>query len=170
MEAVNVKQSEEKPYELKFEERNKYLYVRVEGRRSVEPSLAAEYLREITSQCRRHDCSKVVIEKHVAGRLGVWDIFSVATRFPLMGSQLTKIAVVDKHLERSQRREFSVMVGRESGLDLHVFTNVADAEHWVLDDSFPDESEWRASAVSRNVNPGNRYRRLQDVNRADARR
>ena len=123
-----------KPYKLKFEERPSYLYVRVEGSER-RPSRAADYLKEITSECRRSDCSRVVIEKHVLGRLAMWDIFSVATGFPLMGSKLTKIAVVDEHLKRSERNEFSVMVGRESGLDLHVFTNVAEAENWVLDDA-----------------------------------
>jgi hypothetical protein len=123
-----------KPYRLKFEERPSYLYVRVEGL-EPRPSKAVDYLRDITSACQRNDCRRVVIEKNVSGRLAVWDIFSVATRFPLMGSKLTKIAVVDEHLQRSERSEFSVMVGRESGLDLHVFTNVAEAESWVTDDT-----------------------------------
>ena len=122
-----------KPYELKFEERPAYLYVRVDGR-EPRPGAAVDYLKEITSVCRRNECRRVVIEKHVPGQLGVWDIFSVATKFPLMGSKLTKIAVVDKHLKRSERNEFSVMVGRESGLDLHVFTSVSEAENWVTDD------------------------------------
>ena len=123
-----------KPYELKFEHKPSYLYVRVESceRR---PSSAVDYLKDITNHCRQDDCRKVVIEKRIPGRLGVWDVFSVATRFPLMGKKLTKIAVVDKYLERSERKEFSVMVGRESGLDFHVFTTMSEAERWLLDDN-----------------------------------
>ena len=123
----------DKPYDLRFEERKSYLYVRVEGRAAA-PSRAADYLREITNQCRKNDCRRVVIEKRVPGRLAVWDIFSVATGFPSLGSELTKIAVVDKNIDRSERKEFSVMVGRESGLDLHVFTDVSEAEDWVVSD------------------------------------
>lgn len=133
MTGVSVKQRVDKPYEISFEKRPAYLYVRVEGR-TARPSPAAEYLREITNQCRRNNCRRVIIEKRVPGRLAVWDVFSVATAFPQLGSELTKIAVVDKHVDRSQRKEFSVMVGRESGLDLHVFTNVSEAEDWVVDD------------------------------------
>jgi hypothetical protein len=66
--------------------------------------------------------------------LAIWDVFSVATRFPLMGSKLTKVAVVDKDLKRSERKEFSVMVGHESGLDLHVFADVSEAENWLVGD------------------------------------
>ena len=122
-----------RPYELKFEKRPSYLYVRVEGG-DRQVGKASDYLRDITSQCRRSDCNRVVIEKQVPGRLAVWDVFSVATRFPLMGSKLTKVAIVDKHLPRSERKQFSVMVGRKSGLDLHVFTNVSEAENWMLND------------------------------------
>ena len=133
MTGVSIESRVDKPYEISFEKRPAYLYVRVEGR-TARPSRATEYLREITNQCRRNNCRRVVIEKRVPGSLAVWDVFSVATEFPQLGSELTKIAVVDKHLDRSQRKEFSVMVGRESGLDLHVFTNVSEAENWVVDD------------------------------------
>jgi hypothetical protein len=129
-----IMQKAAKPYELKFEHKPAYLYVRVESSEPRESS-AVDYLRDITNHCRQDDCRKVVIEKRIPGRLGVWDVFSVATRFPLMGKKLTKIAVVDKYLERSERKEFSVMVGRESGLDFHVFTSMSEAENWLLNDN-----------------------------------
>ncbi len=118
-------------YELTLENRHNYLYAHVEGDVS-RPGVAVEYLKRITDACRKAQCSRVIIDKDVPREFGVWDIFFVATRFPKLGVEATKIAVVDKGMLSSNRTEFSVVVGKRPGLDVHIFKTVPEAEEWVL--------------------------------------
>ena len=123
--------SSKSDYELTVEHRKGYVYARVRGNVS-RPEITIDYLTDITDACRKVQCTKVVIEKEIPRAFAVWDIFFVATQFPRFTYELTKVAVVDKRMARFERREFSVVAGSKPGLDVHVFTNVQEAEAWVL--------------------------------------
>ena len=120
-----------KPYELMVEQRPRYLYAHVKSKSSL-PAMTVEYLKEITERCRETQCNRVVIDNEVPKAFWVWDIFPVATRFPRMGSECTKVAIVDQFADRIENEEFSVLVGSRCGVDVHVFNNLAEAESWVL--------------------------------------
>ena len=129
--------SRKSDYELTVEHRKGYVYALVRGNVS-RPEITIDYLTEITDACRKVQCTKVVIEKEIPRAFAVWDIFFVATQFPRFTYELTKVAVVDKRMARFERREFSVVAGNKPGLDVHVFTNVAEAEDWIMHDR-PDQ-------------------------------
>jgi hypothetical protein len=119
-----------KSYELTVDNRNDYLYARVSGN-ALPQETAVGYLQEIAHACGQYQCTKVVIERDVPRHFAVWDTFFVATQFPRFGVELTKVAVVDKTLKADERNEFSVMIGRKPGLDLHLFKTITEAEKWI---------------------------------------
>ena len=120
-----------KPYELKMEKRQHYLYARVKSD-SPRPTIARDYLKDITRKFRETDCRRLVIENDLPQSFWVWDMFAVATQFPNIGIECTKVAIIDKFAP-IENEVFSVVTGKESGLDVHVFTDLASAEHWLLD-------------------------------------
>ena len=120
-----------KPYKLELEKRPDYLYAHVRSD-SNRPTIASQYLREITQKCRESQCTKLIIENDVPKAFWVWDIFSVAMQFPLMGIECTRVAVVDNYPSKIETVEFAVVVGANCGLNLHVFTNFSKAEDWLM--------------------------------------
>lgn len=123
-----------KPYRVRVEKRPDYLYAQVSGN-ALGRDTTVEYLREITEACRRYQCTNVIIDNTMPPSFAISDLFFVATRFPRFGVELTKVAIVDKELQTSDRDEFSVMVGRKAGLDVHIFSNIRQAEKWISRDS-----------------------------------
>ena len=119
-----------KPYELKIENRPHYLYALVKSD-SSRPTIARDYLKDITDKCRENRCTRLVIENQLPQTFWVWDLFAVATQFPSLGIECTKVAIIDK-LAPVKNEEFSVVVGRQCGLDVHVFTDLRAAEMWLL--------------------------------------
>ncbi len=120
-----------KPYELSFEKRQQYLYAFVQSDSSL-PTVAPEYLKDIAKKCTETRCTRVMIENALPQSFWVWDMFEVATYFPQMGIECTKVAIVDKFAP-IEKEEFVVIVGKECGLDVHVFSELPDAEHWLID-------------------------------------
>ena len=120
-----------KTYELRFEKRNRYLYAFIRSD-SSRPTVAPEYLKEIAKKCTETQCSKIMIENALSQSFWVWDMFAVATCFPQMGIECTKVAIVD-NFAPIEKEEFAVIVGRECGLDVHVFSDLPDAEQWLLE-------------------------------------
>ena len=120
-----------KSYELMVEQRPSYLYAHVKSA-SVRPAMTSDYLKEIIEKCRETHCNRVVIDNDVPKAFWVWDIFPVSMRFPGIGRECTKVAVVDQFADPIENEEFSVLVGNKCGVDLHVFDNLAAAERWVV--------------------------------------
>ena len=114
-----------------IEKRPSYLYAHVKSN-SSHAAITNEYLKEITEKCRETQCNRVVIDNEIPKAFWVWDIFSVATQFPRMGSECTKVAIVDHFADRIEKKEFSVVVGSKCGVAVHVFNNLAEAERWVV--------------------------------------
>ena len=120
-----------KPYELSVEQRPSYLYAHVKSTCST-PKMSLEYLTDITEKCREAQCNKIVIDNEVPKAFWVWDIFSVAVRFPWMGRGCTKVAIVDRFADPIENEEFTVLVGHKCGVDVHVFNNLAEAVCWII--------------------------------------
>lgn len=120
-----------KAFELFFENRHSYVYAYVHSN-SDQPVLAREYLKDIAQKCTEMQCSRLVIDNGLPQSFLVWDMFPLVTFFPKIGIECTKVAIIDKFAPIVQK-EFSVVVGRDCGLEVHVFTELHAAESWLLD-------------------------------------
>ncbi len=120
-----------KPYDLTLENRKQYLYASVHSD-STQPIDGREYLKDIAKNCAKTQCTRLVIENDLLQSFKVWDMFAVATHFPKIGVECTKVAVIDKFAP-IVKKKFSIVVGRECGIDVQVFTDLTGAERWLLD-------------------------------------
>ena len=121
-------------YKFTINQKPSYLHVLVTGWNSRET--VARYLEEILRECTVRNCFRVLIEEQLEGpRLGTTDVFQIVSE----GSNLVKgkikaIAYVDVNAE-SDLMEFAETVAVNRALRVTVFSTVADAEKWLLNEN-----------------------------------
>lgn len=122
----------EKPYELKFEERDDYLYASVTSADEGCRDATGDYIGEIGEACRKKGYVRLLIEKVVPNTLWLWDSIFVLNHFPQIGLSDIKVALVDESASIFDPKGFGVFVGCDPPLDMHVVSNRAAGESWLL--------------------------------------
>ena len=119
-------------YKLTFDQKPAYLHATVTGLNTKEN--VAQYLDEIQRECKERNCFRVLIEERLEGpRLGTVDVFSVASEGSTRATgTFEAIAYVDENAE-GDSMSFAETVAKNRGVPVSVFSNVADAEKWLLD-------------------------------------
>lgn len=122
-------------YKLTLEEKPFYMFARVTGH--VNPGQdSVAYLQTIAEHCVRRACPAILIEKDTPEPFAVWDTFALASRLATVATPGIRIAVVNDAPGALAESPLSIMVGQNSGMDVHIFTNTADAERWLLTGQF----------------------------------
>jgi hypothetical protein len=119
-----------KPYSLDFEERDGYLYARVEADTMTRES-AVMYLREIAGKCTELGRDRLLVERHVAGLLSITDLFFIGQELAEM-MRGRKVAFVNSNSTHEQALNFGLMVGTNRGAQFQMFPTLAAAEKWLL--------------------------------------
>jgi hypothetical protein len=120
-------------YKLAITEKPLYLHAVVTGLNSKENVMS--YLEEIFHECSKRGYVRVLIEERLEGpRLDLMKVFQVASE----GSKrvlgyFKAIAYVDVNAE-GDLMAFAETVAFNRGLPVRVFSSVADAEQWLLDE------------------------------------
>jgi hypothetical protein len=119
-------------YQLTIDQKAAYLHAIVTGRNSKENVRA--YADELMRECKARNCSRALIEERLEGpRLETLDVFSIATEGSDRFRGLLKaIAFVDVNRE-GDLMQFAGTVAVNRGFPLAVFSTVAEAEKWLLD-------------------------------------
>jgi hypothetical protein len=123
-----------KAYQLTIEKKPGYLHFRVTGPNSLET--VRGYLSEVYQACTESVYSSILIEENLTGRgLGLLDIFEVVTeRSEKTWPHIRRIAYVDLNPEHSAPdMKFAENVAVNRGVNVHVFSNVRDAEAWLVE-------------------------------------
>ena len=121
-------------YQLKVEQKPTFLHAIITGQNSKENVL--RYLEEVVQKCEACHCRRVLIEEHLEGpRLKMMDIFNIVVE----GSNKSRwkidvIAYVDLN-NQSDSMKFAETLAVNRGFTVSVFSNVADAEKWLLEKS-----------------------------------
>ena len=121
-------------YHLAIEAKSGYLHVRVTGENTREN--VARYLVEVNQHAVRNQCAAVLIEENLRGpSLNIAEIFAVvAERSRDVAPHIRSIAYVDVNPEHSKGRMlFAEAVAVQRGVNVRVFSTVADAEQWLRD-------------------------------------
>ncbi len=120
----------ESSYDLTFEFRPEYLYVRVEAETVSAESVTA-YLHEITQKCAALGRDRLLIERDIPATLSETDTFFTGDEFAHMGIERMRIAFVDHHAENTDHLEFAMLVANNRGGHLELFNNITAAEGWL---------------------------------------
>ena len=120
-------------YKLTFHQKPTYLHTIVTGQNSKEN--VARYLEEILKECKARGCFRVLIEERLKGpRLGTMDVFQIASQGSIEASGVVKaIAYVDVNAE-GDLMQFAEDIAINRALSVTVFSTVAEAKKWLLDD------------------------------------
>jgi hypothetical protein len=127
-------------YKLTIEPKPSYLHFTVTGRNSKQAVI--QYLEEILRECKARNCYRILIEERLEGpRLNTVDVFSIVSEESISGTGILKaIAYVDVHAVNNLM-QFAETVAFNRSLPVNVFSTVADAEQWLLN----EDSVGRAS-------------------------
>jgi len=118
-------------YQLTIEQKPAYLHIIVTGDNSRETVM--QYMEEVMRECTNRNCGNVLVEERLEGpRLGTFDVFSMvsegAKRF--LGT-FHAMAYVDVNGD-SGLMQFAENVAVNRGIPIQIFSNVPDAEKWLL--------------------------------------
>lgn len=114
------------------EPKGRYLHITISGDNSVED--VKGYLAEVGEACRRHGCTRVLLEEDLRGpRLGAFDIYEIVSE---MIGQMPRgagaFAYVDVSPDHDPREvEFAETVAYNQGAPVRLFATVAEAEQWL---------------------------------------
>jgi len=118
-------------FEVTFEDRHDYLYVRVTGPNS--PETVVGYMKRVRKECDERNCRRILIDENLDGpRLDLMEIFALVAG----GSQealgfFDAIAYVDEKQDMESVR-FAETVAVNRGIPAAVFASVEDAEDWLI--------------------------------------
>lgn len=120
-----------KLYTLTFEERDNYLYAKVEG--DIDNyEVSSGYWREIAEKCKDLSTKRVLIVEDLPGDSSMAEVYLVAAELPNMGFHGIKVAFVDGHLDQQEVNQFGELVAINRGLYGKIFCDVSEAENWLL--------------------------------------
>ena len=127
-----VKISEEKKsYKSTFEFRNGYLYAYAQAENDSY-EISFDFWAEIARRCKENGFSKVLVEEDFGTDNSMSDMYEIVSQGHKIGLTGIKIAFVDCHLAQMNNNLFGETVARNRGLIARVFSNVKEAEEWLL--------------------------------------
>jgi len=116
-------------YELTFEERSGYLYVRV-ATPHMDPSMTWSCLEEVAKQCADIDCKRLLIDRDIPS-LPTTHVFAGINDLVGMTEE-RRVAVVNRHAAIGEALRTQIEAGASSGANVAYFDNIPDAEAWLL--------------------------------------
>lgn len=118
-------------FHIEYEEHPAYMKAKVTGTNSRET--VAAYLREVRRESKRRGRSYILIDERLEGpRLDAMDVFAIASNGSMDAlGELDAMAYVDR--EMGPMAEFAETVAVNRGMPVAVFSNVAEAEEWLLE-------------------------------------
>lgn len=122
--------SPRKPYELTFEERPGYLFVRINAD-TITLETALEYLQEIADKFEELGTQRAILERDIPTTLSDGDIYFVIQHMiEIMGDR--RLAVVNPFTSNQEPMAFAALVSANRGAQYRAFDNITDAEAWIM--------------------------------------
>ncbi|HEY0658191.1 MAG TPA: hypothetical protein VGD05_06940 [Pyrinomonadaceae bacterium] len=121
--------TEDKPYKIKMENREGYLYAFVGGG-MLTPEISCRYWDEIADECKKLVKTKIMIEKDFSESVSAPEMLEMGVYLgKILASK--KIAFLDLH-GNAEINELGKTIARQQGVQMKVFDNVNDAEKWLI--------------------------------------
>lgn len=113
-----------------FENRDEYLYVRIDGRGSYEQQ--KEIWEQIADELKASSHFRLLVEQTSQTNLDMSDVFQLSADVAAMGLDDCKSAYVDPNESNADINEFAETVAINRGFNGKVFTNIDEAVAWLL--------------------------------------
>lgn len=126
-----MEQNSKKAVEVRFENRDGYLYAFLSGRRD-NLSDAIAYWQSAVDECNKRGFKKLLVEQNFPIPLTTIDTFYLAEALSQMPISHLTVAFVDQDTEQNDMNMFAETVAVNRGGVGRVFTNFPDAEAWLL--------------------------------------
>jgi hypothetical protein len=94
--------------------------------------ISLSFWKEVTIYCKENGFSKVLVEEDFGTDNSMIDTYEIITQGQKMGLAGIRIAFVDRHPEQMNTNLFAETVARNRGLIAKVFTDIKEAEEWLL--------------------------------------
>ncbi len=123
--------SPDKPdYEIRFEDREGYLYAYVSGE---EDSLAVslDYWERVITECEKRVVRALLLEEDFPNQSSAIDMYTVTRAIASMAPGSLRIAFIDRESDHAELNAFGETVAVNRGLHGRIFRDVADAEAWL---------------------------------------
>ena len=119
-----------KSYLLTFTEHPEYLYANLTAN-TISSEIIRGYTEEIVARCNETGKHRILLYRDIPALLSEGEVFHTVKESldALLGK---KLALVNPHAAIQPGIEFGVTVGQNRGGNYCSFTNVADAEAWLL--------------------------------------
>ncbi len=127
-----MNQIESRPgFSVHIEHRTEYLYARIEGF-GLGYDEHKECWQSIAEEFNRSSHFRLLVEQSSGQSLDMTDAFQLSTDIAEMGFEDCKSAYVDPNEDNIEVNEFAEVVALNRGFNGKVFTNIDDAETWLL--------------------------------------
>ena len=124
-------------YDLKFEERSGYLYACVTAV-DIDREMALDYLKRVADRVVDSHLERLVLERDIPAMLSPADLFFTTQDFFRMIGP-ARVAFVNRHATIHSEMEFAMLIGTNRGANYRLFSNLDDAEKWLLAGANPDK-------------------------------
>jgi hypothetical protein len=117
-------------FQLQIEQMSGYLAAKFTGVGA--PGEAGQLIESIAEHCKRTNNDKLIIDSTgFEVKLSTADRFLLGERLGIFARHKIKVAFVSKP-EQIEPRKFAVMVARNRGVIVEVFTDLQAAEEWLF--------------------------------------
>ena len=128
---LNMKTNIDENLGIRFEDREGYLYAFFSGKRDGLPD-AKRYWECAIEECNKRGYKRMLVEQDFAVPLSKIDAFYLAEALAYMPIRQLRVAFVDRDVEQNGINLFAETVAVNRGGVGKVFTNMADAEAYLL--------------------------------------
>lgn len=122
----------DKTYSLIFERRPRYLYIHIISDR-ISYDIARQYWDEIFALRDHTNAELMLIDKDIPAELSFADAHQMASEVAVWEHHNVKLAICDRHATQSAI-QFGEMVATNRGLNTRSFSDLGEAESWLLSD------------------------------------
>ena len=119
-------------YQLVFEERKDYLYVRIVGKDSFSASLS--YWNEIADRVASLNCKKLLVHEDLIGDVADSEINDLITDLIPSGLIDVEIALFDENPNDQAVNEFGQSLANKKGARVRIFRSLEEARAWLTVD------------------------------------
>jgi hypothetical protein len=120
-------------YQLTFEDRNTYLYVRLTGEDSFAASLS--YWNKIADQAKLRGCEKMLIHENLVGKVAESEMGEIIRDLLPSGLAEIQIAFFDENVEDAAINALGQTLAVDRGANVKIFTSLDDAKDWITDET-----------------------------------
>ena len=123
---------EEKPYNIQYDYRDKYLFALVSGEKDS-LDVSVKFWKEIFDECEAKNYKRILITENFRNNISAIDMYILGEKLIEMGPKDTSVAFVDKQILQLEMNKFTETVVYNRGGRGKAFADMKEAEKWLLE-------------------------------------